>query len=322
MPGEKPKSQHFVHRAYLEGFQDPTLIQRGKRALWVYMPGKTPIPQAPERVAKRNYYYCHQQENERQFNAEHLLQKMEDVALPLLLRIRDRDFAFNQEDRLTFAGYVALAHTRVPTFEKVVNRIATLKEAYKLEHVAHDRKALEAVVARIQAETGEELDVDDYFKKLTGGSAYVEQTDRGWSLKQMFTSMLALQKVIFGMHWCFLTAPDGDDGFLTSDNPVSLFDIAEGSSHGIGFASSPAPHFTFPISREICLLAQPHPNPRLVKLTPSEVRRVNSGTITRADGQLYAPFNIGAVKKLFDAVSSQTQRPHRVLLKHGHVVEE
>ena len=104
--------------------------------------------------------------------------------------------------------------------------------------------------------------------------------------------------------------------FLRSDNPVSLFDRAEGSSHGIGFASSPAPHFTFPISKEICLLAQPHPNPRLVELTASEVRRVNSGTITRADGQLYAPFNIGAVKKLFDAVSSQTgKQPRRVLLK-------
>ena len=62
---------------------------------------------------------------------------------------------------------------------------------------------------------------------------------------------------------------------------------------------------------------------RLVQLTAaSEVRRVNSGTITRADGQLYAPFNLGAVKKLFDAVSSQTKRPRRVLLKHGHVVEE
>src|ERR1700737_5499936 len=137
MPGEKPKSQHFVHRAYLEAFQDPLLLRQGKRALWVYMPGKRPIPQAPERVAKRTYYYCHRQENERQFQAEQVLQKLEDLALPILIRLRSRDFNFNPEDRLTFAGYVALSHTRVPTFERVINKLAALWTARKLEFVAN-----------------------------------------------------------------------------------------------------------------------------------------------------------------------------------------
>ncbi len=321
MPGERPKSQHFVHRAYLEAFQDPTLLRQGKRALWVYMPGKTPIRQAPERAGKRNYYYCHRHENERQFHAEEVLHKLEDAALPILIRLRANDFTLNQEDRLTFAGYIALSHTRVPTFERVVNKLAALHAARKLEFIANNRSALESVVAQMQAETGEELNVDDFRQKLTGGSTYVQQTDRGWSLKQMFVSMLVLQEDIFQMHWCFLRTPHNDDGFLTSDNPVSLFDPIEGST-GIGFASSPAVHFTFPLSKEICLLAQPHPNPGSVKLSPSEVRRVNRGTITRADGQLYAPFHSVAVQRLFDDVSMQTRKPRRVLLKHGRVVEE
>ncbi len=287
----------------------------------MYMPGKMPIPQAPERAAKRNYYYCHRHENERQFLAEEILHKLEDAALPILIRLRAGEFVLNQDDRLTFAGYIALSHTRVPTFERVVNKLAALHEARKLEFIANNRSALESVVAQMQKETGEEQNVDDFRKKLTGGSAYVEQSDRGWSLKQMFESMLVLQKVIFRMHWCFLGTPDSDDGFLTSDNPVSLFDPIEGSM-GIGFATSPAVHFTFPLSKEICLLAQPHPNPVRVRLSPSEVRRVNRGSITRADGQLYAPFRSGAVQKLFTEVSIQTRRPRRVLLKHGRVVEE
>ncbi len=109
MPAEQPKSQHFVHRAYLEGFQDPLLLQNKKRAVWLYMPGKRPLPQAPEWLAKRNYYYCHSQENKRQFLAEDVLQKLEDATLPILNRLRNADFALDRQDRLTFAGYVALS---------------------------------------------------------------------------------------------------------------------------------------------------------------------------------------------------------------------
>lgn len=101
MPAERPKSHHFVHRAYLEGFQDLALLRKGRRALWVYMPRKNPISQAPERVAKRNYYYCYRKENERQFVIEQGLQKLEDAALPILLQLRTGDFALNPDDRLT-----------------------------------------------------------------------------------------------------------------------------------------------------------------------------------------------------------------------------
>jgi hypothetical protein len=322
MPSERPKGQHFVHRAYLEGFQDSKLLGQGRRALWVYMHGKNPIPQAPERVAKRNYYYCFRKEEERQFLVEHTLQKLEDAALPILLRLRDEDFSLSQEDRLTFAGYVALTHTRVPTFENAVNKLTELMEARRVEFIANNRAALESVVARIGAETGEKLDVEEFHKKLTGGSVVVKQTDRGWSLKQMVTSMMSLQKLIFVMHWCFMRAPVDDDGFLTSDNPVSLFDPVGNPLGGIGFASSPAAHFLFPISKQICLLAEHSPNPPSVGVNASRVRRLNKGTITRADRQVYAPFNSAAVRKLFDFVYQQKNPPRRILFKHGRVVEE
>ncbi len=43
---------------------------------------------------------------------------------------------------------------------------------------------------------------------------------------------------------------------------------------------------------------------------------------TRADGQLYAPFNSGAVQTLFDKINKQTKQTRRVLLRHGRVVVE
>lgn len=322
MPSENPKSQHFVHRAYLQGFQDPALVAQGKRALWLYMPGKHAVTQIPERVAKRNYYYCYRENDERQFLVEHGLQELEDATLPILLRLRQGDFALAVNDRLTFAGYVALSHTRVPTFEKFTNRIAALSEAKKVELFANNPKALTSLLAEHEARTGERLDPEDFRRKLTGGNVVVTQTDRAWSIKQMFTTMMALQKLIFEMHWSFLKAPSESDGFLTSDNPVSLFDPLEGPMRGIGFLSSPAVHFTFPISKDICLLARRHTQPLAVDLTASEVRQTNTGTITRADGQLYAPFRSHAVQELFDHVFKQKNPTRRVMLKQGRVVEE
>jgi len=311
-----------VHRAYLEGFQDPELEERGEARLWVYMPGKSPFPQRPERVAKRNYYYCYLRDEKRQFHAEHGLQKLEDLALPILRRLRERRFALSPEDRLTFAGYIALAFTRVPTVERSIDRVTALVSAKQMEFIANNKQALEGVVAQLRERTGEEIDPVEFRKKLTGGTVEVQQTSRGWSVQQMFELMLALQRVIFAMKWVFLLAPEGSPGFLTSDNPVSLFDPIGGPVGAVGFSSSPAAHFTFPISRQVCLLAEHQQGPNTAELNGSQVRSVNKGTIIRADSQLYAPFKSASVQKILHSVMGQRTRPGRILIRKGQVVEE
>ena len=322
MPGEQPKSQHYVHRAYLEGFEDPDLEKKGESFVWVYMPGKSPFLQRPERVAKRNYYYCYERKEQRQFQVERGLQKLEDLALPILRGFPERRFALSAEDRLTFAGYIALSHTRVPTFEKSMDRFASLMTAKQLEFVANDKRALEWAIAKIREDTGEDIDPKEFQQKLTGGTVELKQANREWSPGQMFRMMLFLQEVVFDMKWTFLLAPEDDAGFLTSDNPVSLFDPVGGPLGGIGFASSPAAHFTFSISRGACLLAQHQQGPETAKLSGSKVRFVNKGTITRADSQLYAPFGSASVQKIFDSVVSQRTTSGKVLLNRGRVVEK
>jgi hypothetical protein len=138
----------------------------------------------------------------------------------------------------------------------------------------------------------------------------------------MFQTMMTLQKDIYRMFWTFLIAPAGDDGFLTSDNPVGFFHPSEGIDTQIGSAILAAPHFTFPICKEICLLVQPYRNPKQIHLSASDVRQVNRATMTRADGQLYAAFNSDAVQSLFERIHKQTAKPGRVLVRHGRVVLE
>jgi len=320
----EPKQHHFVHRAYLEGFADPEFGRSGELYLWAYLPGKAPFRQRPERIAKRNYYYCFEREDQREFVFEHTLQKLEDVSLPVLRKLRGRDFHLELEERLILAGYVALSYTRVPMFERVVNRATLLHTAFQLEKFTSDPENLKLLAREESERVGKEVSPDEMLKTLNAGSVYLTQTNRGWSLEQSARIMMLLQKVIFEMRWIFLVAEEGDPGFLTSDNPVAVFDAPTVDVPGTGFKSSPDTYLTFPICREICLVANhlARQAQRVVRVSGARVRQVNKGAIERADTQLYAPFRSAKVQELHDTAVLARGTPKRVMVKKGRIVEE
>lgn len=179
----QPKQHHYIQRAYLEGFIDPDCEKQGKSYLWSYLPKKSPFPQKPERIAKRNYYYCYNREKERLFEFEHTLQKLEDVSLPVLQKLRTQDFLINSEERVTFAGYVALSYTRVPTFERTVNRLATFDSAFRLEKFVSDPDNLKLIAREEFERTGKEIKPEELKTTLNAGSVFLTQSNRGWSLE-------------------------------------------------------------------------------------------------------------------------------------------
>jgi uncharacterized protein DUF4238 len=322
--GPKPKSHHYVHRAYLEGFVDPETRKRGEGYLWAYMPGKSPFKQRPERVAKRNYYYCLQEgdDGKRDFRVEEVLGKLEDAALPILHRFRDHEFDLSADDKLTFAGYIALAFTRVPSFERSVNAHHNFMMAKAIKVAAQHDDFMEQAAREHSEETGETITAQEFRRRLTAGNVELKQTNRGWTIKVMFEAMLGLQIGISNMHWSFLSAPAGDPGFLTTDNPVSRYDPNNKPGRGIGFASSRDAHFAFPISRKLCLLAQHRPAPVLQQLSSSGVRKVYSANITRCDKQVYAPFNSLKIQTILDEVVREQRHSGRVFVRKGRVVRE
>jgi hypothetical protein len=91
---------------------------------------------------------------------------------------------------------------------------------------------------------------------------------------------------------------------------------------GIGFASSRQAYFTFPISREICLIAAHEERPQRVSVSPYVTRQFNTAFITRADSQVYAPFREEKIQSLVDRLPKIKPRKGRVLLRKGTVVEE
>lgn len=134
---------------------------------------------------------------------------------------------------------------------------------------------------------------------------------------------MMLQQILYEMRWTFLIAENEDSGFLTSDNPVALFDSPGVDVPGTGFKSSPDTYLTFPISRRICLLAKHIGSSQQVsRISSADVRKVNKGAIARADAQLYAPFRSSKIQQLHHAAVFARGNPKRVMIKHGKIVEE
>lgn len=317
----KPKSHHYVHRAYLEGFVETETSQNAEPRLWVYMPGKTPFRQRTERVAKRNYYYCLNEATNRDFQIEEALGKLEDAALPILRNLRGRNFSMVPDDRLTFAGYIALSFTRVPTFEQSMNRISNLISARTLQAAAQNESVMQEAAEEHYKETGERITADEFRRKLTAGSVELQQTNRGWSIKIMFQTSSSLQLTIDKMHWSFLEAPTDDPGFLTTDNPVCLYDLLVAPGGRLGFANKKAVSLAFPLSRSLCLIAGYAPMPINQKIDPAKVREINTANIGCCDRQLYAPFESGKVQKILDKIAS-SRRSGKVFFRQGRIVME
>jgi hypothetical protein len=189
-----------------------------------------------------------------------------------------------------------------------------------LEYIASNPAALEKIARKISEEDGELITGEQLRAKLVGGSVIVGQQNRGWSLKRMFELTAILQEVINNMTWTFIIADESDDGFLTTDNPVALYDPA--APYWVAFESSPYAHFLFPLCRTVCLLAthQEAAVP-ISKFSASQVRDVNKHCIWRADRQLYAPFKSNAVQRLLDEHVKRSRRK-RVLLKKGRALIE
>lgn len=318
----KPKSHHYVHRAYLEGFVEPETSQNTEPRLWVYMPGKTPFRQRTERVAKRSYYYCLNEETNRDFKVEEALGKLEDAALPILRNLRGGNFSMVPDDRLTFAGYIALSFTRVPTFEQSMNRISNLITARNLQAAAQNESIMQEAAEEHSKKTGEMITADEFRRKLTAGSVELQQTNRGWSIKIMFQTMLSLQLTIDKMHWSFMEAPADDPGFLTTDNPVCLYDLLIAPHGRLGFANKKAVTFSFPLSRSLCLIAGYAPMTVHQKVDAARVRGINTANIERCDRQLYAPFESAKVQKILDRMIASRKTAGKVFFKQGRIVVE
>jgi len=303
----KPKANHYVPRFYLQGFVDPDEEQRGRDVLWVYEAGKGARATSPRACAFENYFYRCAEAEEKGIEIERVLQELENHTAPVLSRLRGGDFQLSQQQRSEFAGFIALMMTRVPFFHDTVDNLAAEMTLLTTRALSREPGALEVAIRQVEQETGQSLNrtPEQLREFIDRGEYTVQQTSKAWTIRMMWQTMLGFIPIIERMQWVFLES-SGAEWFLTSDNPVALYDPS--APHASGLASSPLAELTFPLGRRSCLLCRWKGRSGSVLLSPSRVRALNKRSVLRAYRFVFTPYKSKALRQLVDRLHGDQPR--------------
>ncbi len=312
MPSEEPKAHHFVQRAYLEGFCDPKLNDKtGASRLRVYSPERPVRTQVPRECAVQNYFYCFDQNGQRNFVIEKTIAEMESASAPVLDAARRGRLPQNATDRLTLAGYIALSIVRTPTAKRIVDQAYVETQVEKLRELIGTPGRLEAYLQEDAQRTGIKRDADESRRKMKAGRIRAEQTSHAGSLKLMFLQLPVFQERIVEMHWTLLRS---DAMFLTCDQPVTLH-----TSHGKLARLQPGqidPDFLFPVSRKFCLAGSSSPTDMYAELCEEQTKVFNIALVRRADRFVYSPFEAPYIQEELDKAHA-----HRLATAKSDVIQ-
>jgi hypothetical protein len=248
--------------------------------------------QIPRECAVQNYFYCFDQDGDRNFAVEKTLADMEAASAPVLNAVKRGRLPRNLTDKLTLAGYIALSILRTPTAKRIVDQAYVDSHVARLRALIDTPGRLEAYLAEEAERTGVKRDADEQRRKLKGGQVRAVQTSHGGSLLMMFQQLPVFQEKIVKMHWTLLRS---DSMFLTCDQPVVLPSpdrkLARLEPGQID------PDFLFPVSRRFSLAGSSFQMDEYAEVDEASTKLFNIALIKRADRFVYSPFHASYIQE-------------------------
>ena len=294
MPGDKPKAQHYVQRAYLEAFCDPIPHEKtDSPVLWVHSANQPPRRQIPKECAVENYFYCHQDETGgRSFIGEKFLADLESASADVVKAAQAGVLPTTLRDRFTLTGYVAMSLVRIPTGKKNIDQATIDHNLQEIRDLVSDPVRHAEYRAEMERRTGERMDPEESRRALSRGKVRAVQTSRGWSLRMMAETMMSFQQRFMNMRLLLVRANDAF--FVTSDCPVAVHDPSTAPLLSPGFLSF---EMRFPLSREYCLAGTYSSGPTELQLASDQVEKFNRFLIRQAYRFVYASFDADYIQR-------------------------
>jgi len=111
MAKARPKQQHYVTKAYLDGFLHP-----GANQLVCYARNGKMFPRRTQDIAKeRNFYASTNEKGEPDDSLEEIIERtVETPGLPLLQKLAKRNTRLSWDERTALALFVAFQEVRTP----------------------------------------------------------------------------------------------------------------------------------------------------------------------------------------------------------------
>ena len=223
---------HYVPQKYLRAFTGPSC----PNALWQFDKKALSYSKQPVSIAK-----IAQQSSFYGANTEQLLNELvEGPGNRVLDKLRSGNLSIKDEDRIHLSVYIATMLKRVPYHRAKGAAIApgVLRE---VTHELREQIRAYANAGRIPTEIARkrlaETDAAEAKFSSEMPDNVREQMRSPWPAKGII-------RLVHGMHWRFVCA-DGDDYFVTTDNPAFFFEC-----YGLGTENS---EFTFPVSSSLAI---------------------------------------------------------------------
>lgn len=244
----KLRRNHFVPDFQLKGFAD----RQGM--IWVYdRKTKQYRHQSTKDTALIKNYYRIEKKGKYSMEIEQLLSQIEGLASAVFKKFEIGE-QISDEEKANVAMFVALQHTRVPTYEKVSNEMQEkmITKLYKLQFNSVD--ATREELRKLEKITGEKVS-DDNAQEIFD----IIQNDKlkvGIPRQNTIRSMLQLASHIaiylVQMDWMLIRAPK-NTAFITTDNPFIILPPEKPVPFwGVGIIT-PGAKKGLPISPNLCL---------------------------------------------------------------------
>ena len=216
----RPRQQHYVTRAYLEGFVSPN-----EKHLHVYTRGNAGSFKAlPENVAKiHNYYSAKKEDGTYEDRLEHLLQThIEDPGLAVIKRLIAGHYNISRDARLRLSVLLAIQEYRVPWMRE---QMGILMQGMMERHMGAAVKAPGVLESLLKEHAlADEDDVGrmaaEMRRGLQEGEIKLSATPTA-SLHAMAYALDILPNIYFSMGWEVLETRSIP--FIKSDCPVYIY---------------------------------------------------------------------------------------------------
>jgi hypothetical protein len=249
---------HTVPEVYLKGFYDQNMIAKKQHVLWLYEEDRRkPVPRGADAVGFVPDFNTEPEWTGNENLAEELYTKLDTAVPPVLQKLRAGDPRLTADEKGVMAFFLCFQKFRTTVYRDTVNAAAIDGFRHTCRQMLEEGRAHE-IVGTTEAERSGEVkftleDAEKFLRDNADGTIALEQTGKGWSIQGAILAGYDLSPDIHDMHWTLCEAP-ASSPFITTDNPVALFDPIPGRIEGR--TGGPLFQFIWPVSPRFLMFGE------------------------------------------------------------------
>lgn len=296
MAKQKPKKRHhYLPIFYLNGFTNTN------GCLYVYDKESKPVfESSPEGIAYENHYFSFMtpQGDKDSETVENYMSELEGEFAKPLKKILNSE-SLSDDERITFAHFVASMMVRVPNFRDNIRKSTGEMIKHVSVFMASHKENFARMMGKYEKDTGDKIgmDVEEFRKWMKNPDNYKVDVSPQYATGMALWQLEDMANLFSQMKWAFIRATD-DYKFMTGDNPLKYIDptYKPHSFYGVGLANKNI-EVSLPLSKEVCAFGSWKYREGYIEGTNKHVRHLNRMTVIATRRHIFANKNSDDIDK-------------------------